>query len=394
MAGGSRAAVAGLLTCLLLAACTGTGRRAAPSAGPPASATSATSAAPSSPDVDAQVDAVLAAMDPRTRVAQLFIAGVPLDDLGAADGLLAQNVGGVFLAGRSTVSAADLAAVTGRWAARDPRVRPWVALDQEGGLVQTLSGPGFPKLPSAEDQAQLPADQLAALADGMGASLAAAGVNLDLAPVADVVPAGTEAGNAPIGAFGRQYGSTANQVVKNAGTVVGGLGAHGVTATLKHFPGLGRVRGNTDTAADVVDDVTTAGDPQITAFATLARLPAHPFVMVSSAIYRQIDPSSPAVFSPAVLTDLLRGRLGFAGVVISDDVSVAGAVAAVAPGERAVRFLAAGGTLVLTAHSDPLPARIDAVFARVGSDPDFAGKVHAAEHTALLAKLRAGLLTP
>ena len=77
----------------------------------------------------------------------------------------------------------------------------------------------------------------------MGAELPTAGVNLDLAPVADVVPAGTEAGNEPIGAFDRQYGSTAPEVTAAAGAVVDGLAGAGVTATLKHFPGLGRVAG-------------------------------------------------------------------------------------------------------------------------------------------------------
>jgi beta-N-acetylhexosaminidase len=226
----------------------------------------------------------------------------------------------------------------------------------------------------------------------MGASLAAAGVNLNLAPVADVVPAGTEAGNAPIGAFGRQYGSTPGQVLVDARTVVNGLAAHGVTATLKHFPGLGRVRENTDKASDVVDSVTTADDGQVALFGTLCALPSAPFVMVSSAIYSRIDPNAVAMFSPVVVTDLLHKRLGCGGVVISDDVSIAVAVADVPAGERAVRFLAAGGTLVLIAHADPLPQMIDAVMARAAADPAFAAQVQAAERTALAAKLRAGLL--
>jgi beta-N-acetylhexosaminidase len=116
--------------------------------------------------------------------------------------------------------------------------------------------------------------------------------------------------------------------------------------------------------------------------------------MVSSATYSLIDPSAPAVFSPVVITDVLRGDIGFRGVVITDDVGTAVAVAGVPPGERAVRFLAAGGTLVLTVTAAPLQQMADAVLARDASDPAFAKQVDAAVRTALVAKARAGLLPP
>jgi beta-glucosidase-like glycosyl hydrolase len=384
-------------------AASGSSRAATSSAAGTSSAPGSSQPPASPPPADpdglspAQADAVTAAlggMDRRAQVAQLFVVGVPLSGLSDGDPLAGQGVGGIFVRGRSAIGAGDLAAVTARWSRLAPGVRPWVATDQEGGQVQALAGPGFPRLPAAVDQGQLPAPQLAALADGLGADLAAAGLTLDLAPVADVVPAGTEAGNAPIGAFGRQYGSTPAAVVAAAGAVVTGLGAHGVTAAVKHFPGLGSVTGNTDDTAGVTDTTTTADGPQVGAFGTLARAPEHPFVMVSSAIYRQIDGSSPAVFSPTVVTGVLRGQLGFRGVVITDDVGQAAAVQDVPAGERAVRFLAAGGTLVLTVQAAPLPAMIDAVLARDGSDPAFAATVDDAVRTALVAKARAGLLGP
>jgi len=114
--------------------------------------------------------------------------------------------------------------------------------------------------------------------------------------------------------------------------------------------------------------------------------------MTSSAIYTQLDPTTQAVFSPAVVTGLLRGRLGFHGVVISDDLGNAEAVSDVPAGERAVRFIAAGGTLVLTVDAGLVPEMIDAVLARSDADPAFAAQVDAAVRTALLAKSRAGLL--
>jgi beta-glucosidase-like glycosyl hydrolase len=364
-------------------------RTASPSAGPTSGSSTpeTTASAPEDP-----VTTAFAALDPRARVAQLFVVGVHLDDLSPGAQLAADGLGGLFLAGRSHESAADLAEVTAGWQSRAPGPGLWVAADQEGGQVQALQGPGFARLPSGLVQGGLPPAELATLADGMGAALHSAGVNLDLAPVADVVPAGTEAGNAPIGAFDRQYGATGAAVAAAAGTVVQGLAAHQVTATLKHFPGLGRVRANTDTSASVTDTVTAAGDDQVSAFGSLLRAPAHPFVMMSSAVYTRIDPTTQAAFSPAVVTGLLRHQLGFDGVVISDDLANARAVRALPPGERATRFLAAGGTLVLTVDASIVPAMIDAVLARTQADPVFAATVDGAVRTALAAKARAGLL--
>ena len=358
------------------------------------SPTSAPTSAPASlsPDPEAAVAMALAGMDRRTRVAQLFVAGVRLDHLAAGAELAGTGVGGIFLAGRSGAAATDLAATVAGWQSAAPGPDLWVAADQEGGQVQTLRGPGFDALPSALQQGALPAPGLAALADRLGASLISAGMNLDLAPVADVVPAGTAQANPPIGVFDRQYGSTPDVVVAAAGTVLGGLAGHGVTATLKHFPGLGRVQQNTDTTAHVVDGTTAAGDGQVTAFGRLALSPARPFVMVSSAVYSRIDPTTEAVFSSSVLTGLLRTQLGFPGVIITDDVGNAKAVQAVPAGERAVRFLAAGGTLVLTVDAQLVPQMVDAVLARSDSDPGFAAQVDSALHTALLAKAHAGLL--
>ena len=380
------AALVGLL--LALAACSGGGP---PDAGPSGS-TASTSAAPETTGPEDAVDAALARMDRRAQVAQLFVAGVRLDDLGAGAGLAESGVGGIFLAGRSQAPATDLAATVQQWQSLAPGPALWIAADQEGGDVQSLQGPGFERLPSALAQGALPPADLAALADRLGAALQDAGVNLDLAPVADVVPAGTESANPPIGVFDRQYGSTADVVVAAAGTVVDGLAGHQVTATLKHFPGLGRVQANTDTTAGVTDTVTTADDAQVAAFGTLARSSAQPFVMSSSAVYSRLDAADPAVFSSTVLTGLLRGRLGFDGVVITDDVGNARAVADVPAGERAVRFLAAGGTLVLTVDATIVPEMIDAVLGRSDGDPGFAAQVDAAVRTALLAKARAGLL--
>ncbi|MDK3257616.1 glycoside hydrolase family 3 N-terminal domain-containing protein [Blastococcus capsensis] len=391
---GGLSTLASLALCGVLAGCAGTPTRlASATADAAAVRTVAPERAAAAQGPEAAVDAALTGLDRRARVAQLFVAGVPLDELGAADDLVQQGAGGVFLAGRSTTAAAELAATATDWQEKAPGPRLWLAADQEGGKVQTLRGRGFDALPTAVEQGALPAEQLAALGDGLGASMASAGLNLNLAPVADVVPAGTEAGNEPIGYFERQYGNTGPEVAVDAAAIADGLAAHGVVPTLKHFPGLGRVAANTDTSAGVVDTVTTAGDEQVTAFAdALARTAADPFVMVSSAIYTRLDPANQAAFSRTVVTDLLRDRLGFDGVIVSDDLANAAAVRDVPPGERAVRFLAAGGTLVLSVDAGLIPGMIDAVLARSAVDPAFADTVDEAVRTALTAKAEAGLL--
>jgi beta-glucosidase-like glycosyl hydrolase len=387
-----------LCALLLLAGCSSgatmtsaTTTSAAPSTSASTSTPERSSPAPAATP-EAQAAAALEALDERGRVAQLFLVGVPLDDLASGDALAEDGVGGLFMAGRSKAPATELAATAQRWQALAPGPDLWVAADQEGGAVQTLKGPGFTRLPPAEDQGALPPAQLSALAGRMGAELGSAGVNLNLAPVADIVPAGTEPGNEPVGAFGRQYGSTAPEVTAAAGAVVDGLAGSGVTATLKHFPGLGRVQGNTDTRTGVVDRVTTAGDDQVATFGSLARSAARPFVMASSATYARIDPDHRAAFSSIVLTDVLRGQLGFDGVIVTDDVGNAAAVRDVDVGERAVLFLGAGGTVVLSVNPALVPEMIDAVLERSAADPAFAATVQAAVLTALEAKAHAGLL--
>ncbi|MDT0275347.1 glycoside hydrolase family 3 N-terminal domain-containing protein [Blastococcus goldschmidtiae] len=131
----------------------------------------------------------------------------------------------------------------------------------------------------------------------------------------------------------------------------------------------------------------------MTAFTeTLSRTEGHPMVMTSSATYSRIDPASRAAFSPVVIGDVLRGEVAFSGPVISDDLGSAVAVTNVPVGERAVRFLAAGGTLVLTVAPATFPAMLEAVLARDAADPAFAAVVDSAVRTALLAKAEAGLL--
>ncbi|MFJ4036031.1 glycoside hydrolase family 3 N-terminal domain-containing protein [Streptomyces griseoluteus] len=307
------------------------------------------------------------------------------------------HVGSVFLAGRSKAGTkATKTLVSGLQAKADSaaghRVGLLVSTDQEGGQVQVLSGPGFSTIPSALKQGSWTTSKLTGEAAVWAKELKAAGVNLNLAPVADVVPASLGRDNAPIGRYDREFGHTAGVVAAHSDAFLAGSARSGVLATLKHFPGLGYVRGNTDTTANVVDTVTTSKSASVTAFQSGIKAGA-PFVMISSATYNKIDPKNRAAFSSKVIQDLLRKTSGFKGVVISDDLGNAVEVKSVSPGDRAVKFLSAGGDMVLTVEPNLIPAMTKAVEGRVRQSPTFSKQVDASVHRVLNAKQKAGLLT-
>jgi beta-N-acetylhexosaminidase len=215
---------------------------------------------------------------------------------------------------------------------------------------------------------------------------------MNLAPVLDTVPGPTAApGNAPIGAFGRQFGYTAAAVADQGLAFARGMAAQGVVPVVKHFPGLGRVSANTDEAAGVTDPRTHRRDPYLRPFREAVRDGAR-VVMMSSARYPRLDPRGPAVFSRAVISGLLRRDLGHRGLVMSDDLGSAAQVARWSPGERAVKFIDAGGDVVLTVTATPLPAMYSAVLGRARNDPSFRARVDRAALRVLNAKASEGLL--
>lgn len=336
----------------------------------------------------------LARMSLEQKVGQLFMVGVPLDgsdDLVGAE-IRDRHVGSVFLHGRSTAGVepvadlvADLTALVDTQSTAG--IPLWIATDQEGGEVQVLRGPGFDDIPYAIRQADRDTARLSRSARSWGDELRAAGVTMNLAPVADIVTShATRFDNAPIGALGRQYGYDERTVAAKAGAFAEGMRAAGVLPTFKHFPGLGRVTQNTDTTADVHDTEIGADSPDVDVYRELlASGPA--VVMVSNAIYDRIDATRPAVFSPVVVRQVLRGDVGFAGVVMSDDLSDAVAVTGIAPADRALRALDAGVDLLLVADdARVLPPMYDAVLARAQSDPDFAALVDEAARRVVEAK--------
>jgi beta-N-acetylhexosaminidase len=204
------------------------------------------------------------------------------------------------------------------------------------------------------------------------------------------VPAGTEDDNAPIGQLEREYGNDPMTVGTHVAAFIRGLAASGVATSAKHFPGLGRVAGNTDHVADVVDDVTTRGDGFIRPFGTAIRAGV-PFVMVSLATYDRIDPDHLAAFSPTILERMLRHDLGFDGIVLSDALG-ATAVASIPPGQRAIDYLEAGGDMIVVNGTQDAIPMAEALVARAAGDPAFQRRIDESVLRVLREKARLGLL--
>jgi beta-N-acetylhexosaminidase len=215
-------------------------------------------------------------------------------------------------------------------------------------------------------------------------------VNLNFAPVMDVVPPGFDSQNQPIGVLQREYGHDPSTVGSHGTAFLNGMRQAGVAVTLKHFPGLGRVTGNTDFTT-ATDTATTANDPYLQSFKQGIDAGAE-FTMVAIATYTRIDPTHLAAFSPVVIGQMLRGTLGFKGVVVSDDLGATVAVASIPAGDRALQFLAAGGDFIISKTADATHAMAAAIRARVGADPTVSARVDDAVLRILQAKQAAALL--
>lgn len=327
------------------------------------------------------------------RVGQLLMVDCPSTEAGAdtISAIGRYHVGSVILDHTSFLTPQQTSTIITLLAQRaSPNVGLFVATDQEGGRVQRLVGPGFSGIPSALQQGTLAPATLRQDAQQWGAQLHTAGVNVNLAPVLDTVPSGFGR-NPPIGDLNREYGHDPGAVSSHGNAFAQGMQAAGVAATVKHFPGLGRVSGNTDLTPGVLDTMTTRHDPYLAPFADAIRAGVQ-FVMISTAIYTKIDRDQPAAFSPTIVTGMLRGDLRFHGVIISDDVGISKQLSGTSVADRAAKFIAAGGDIVLTVDATQAPTMTAALLARAKIDPTFRRQVDAAALVVLQAKQAHGLL--
>jgi beta-N-acetylhexosaminidase len=332
------------------------------------------------------------------RVGQLFMVGSPASSVSSqtVTDIQTYHVGNVILTGRSSAGVAATAAVSAQLQATADAnstsgVPLFISTDQEGGQVQVLSGSGFSTIPSALTQGGYATSTLRADAKTWGGELKAAGVNVNLAPVLDTVPSASAAqNNPPIGYYQREYGYDPTTVSTKGTAFAQGLADAGIDASIKHFPGLGRVNANTDTSSGVTDTDTTRNDAYLAPYQNAVNAGA-PFLMMSTAYYSKIDAANPAAFSPTIVTGMVRGDLGFNGVIISDSLG-ATQVSSWAPGDRAINFINAGGDLALMSDPSILPAMYNAVLNKANSDSAFKSKVDASAMRILTAKQNRGLL--
>ena len=230
---------------------------------------------------------------------------------------------------------------------------PVIAIDQEGGLVTRLSpAHGYPAVASEADIGSGTDAHARRWAKALAATLADAGVTLNLAPVVDL---DVNPSSPAIGALGRSFSADADTVVRMAGIEVAAHRAAGVATALKHFPGIGSSTGNTDNG--VVDVTRTWHRAELEPFQRLIEADRADVVMVGHVRNDKLDPHRPASQSRAVVTDLLRGTLGWEGLVVTDDLQ-AGAVASQGPAEAAIRALEAGADLLLFANQQGYDAEI------------------------------------
>jgi beta-N-acetylhexosaminidase len=289
-----------------------------------------------------------------TQLAQLLLVGFPGTTAGPVGrGLVDRGIGGLLLFRGNVVSAGQVKAMVAALKGR-AEIPLEVAVDQEPGTrVARLRGI-VRTSPPARDLGRLPAEQVERYGEATGRDLAALGITVDLAPVLDVTGARRD------GVIGdRSFGADPATVSRAAVAWRRGLAAGGVAAVGKHFPGHGATTVDSHQLLPVVD-------------ASMARLDAHdlaPFraairagldaVMVAHLLVRAVDPETPASLSPRVVGRLLRDRMGFDGLVVSDALEMGAIAGTLSVPVAAERALAAGvDQLTLSGHTQ-VPAVLD-----------------------------------
>lgn len=286
-----------------------------------------------------------------------------------------RRIGGVILYERDLPARASNRNITGPGqlkgltdqlrAASRSQAPLWVAIDQEGGRVARLrEKDGFPAPgPSAQDLGTLDDEALTvAAARRTAATLQAAGVNVNFAPVVDL---NLNRRSPAIGALERSFGADPSLVSRHAALTMETLRSGGVLGCLKHFPGHGSAQA--DSHLGFTDVTHTWREIELEPYRELLRSGHCPMVMSAHVFNRSLDPDYPATLSKATLEGLLRRRLGFAGVVVTDDLGM-GAITTRFDLETTIeKSVNAGADVLLFGNNNP-----------AGFDPDLGRKVHQA----------------
>ena len=274
----------------------------------------------------------------RQQVGQLIVSSFP--DPAPPDyirrRLRAGETAGVILFGFNAGGPDEWRRLTGA-VQRHARGDALVMVDQEGGEIRTVSWAG----PAAGQPLQGDAAAVRRSARAAGRQLSRAGVNVNLAPVADA-----PGGAAPVMGF-RAFDGDASGIAARTRASIEGMRAAGVAATAKHFPGLGRAQVNTDDGSALVTGRLTA---DLLPFRSAIDA-GTPLIMLSHALYPELDPNRIASQSRSTVTGLLRERLGYEGVIVTDSIEAQAVLDRSGVARAAERSLRAGVDLILTTGS-------------------------------------------
>ena len=332
---------------------------AAPTAAVPSPESTPTPALTPVPEPDPLAEQ-LAAMTVEEKVGQLLIGGFEGTEIGDQATRLVQEyqVGGLILYGRNIAGAGQLVTLTnGLKALNGDGIPLFLSIDQEGGGVDRMP-PEVRRTPGAYCVGQtgsVPAAQ--SYGDVLAAECAAFGLNLDFAPVLDVW---SNPGNTVIGQ--RAFSADARTVAGLGPAAARRMMAQGVIPAVKHFPGHGDTAVDSHVGLPVVDKSPeeleeTELIPFRAAIQSAGTDGQVPAVMVAHILLTQLDPERPASLSPAVVTGLLREELGFAGAVLTDDLTMGAVTQSYGLGEAAVLAVEAGCDILLVCHGlDSVPA--------------------------------------
>jgi beta-N-acetylhexosaminidase len=254
--------------------------------------------------------------------------------------------GGIILFKRNVRSGTQLRRLTGELHAAGAGVPPLVALDHEGGRVHRLPRPFTHFPPAAVVGARGDARLVEAVGRAMGRELSAAGIDLDFAPVLDVW---SNPRNRVIG--DRAFASDPARVARLGIALARGLARGGVLACGKHFPGHGASVGDSHFVLPRVRRSRRAlAALELVPFARAIRAGV-PALMTAHVVYPALDARHPATLSQAICRDLLRRRLGFRGVLFSDDLEMNAVAARSTSARSAVAALRAGCDMLLVCQS-------------------------------------------
>jgi beta-N-acetylhexosaminidase len=277
-----------------------------------------------------------------------------------------RRVAGVILFRDNAPSAASVKALN-RSLQRAAGGRALISVDQEGGPIRILPWAE----PTPGQSGQGPPAQVAAAARAAARDLREVGVNVNLAPVADM------GGPGPV-MRGRAFAGGVADVAAATAAAVRAYRGSGVAATLKHFPGIGAAARNTDDAAVTIErPASEIGAADLPPFKAGIDAGA-PLVMVGHAVYPALDPDAVASQSRAVVTDLLRGELGFRGVAITDSIEAQAVRGRMGPAEAAVASVRAGIDLVLTTGRGSYLPALNALEAEARRDSAFRARLRQA----------------